>query len=396
MVFTADRVFDTHYDTRKNHGTLTTRFSIRKDVKVDGKCPVYLNINGNERRINLKIYVNPDLWLRDKRRLKVIDNNIETSDINLILDVAEAKLTSIKATYRIAEIPITAELLENEFLNKLSRVNFIAFFKSSLEIEKNTLTTGSYNRHRSVLEKLTEYKSNIPFHDINSTWIKNYRIYLKKEKHNQETTISANIASIKKFLGIAQKSGVRLMIDLQDLKAGSTKGNRTYLNEVEVKKCFEYYKSDFISERNQLILGYFLFGCFTGLRISNIQKLRREELMNNDVQLIMVKGNKDKNVVLNSKVKEIINHVPELFERKFTDQHMNDEIKKIMRSIGITKKVTFHVSRHTFATLFLKIGGKVEILQQLLGHSSITQTMVYVHIVQAEANKEVFLLDKLF
>ncbi|MFV8354970.1 tyrosine-type recombinase/integrase [Flavobacterium sp. XS1P32] len=60
------------------------------------------------------------------------------------------------------------------------------------------------------------------------------------------------------------------------------------------------------------------------------------------------------------------------------------------------KKVTFHVPRHTFATSFLRAGGQVEKLQLLLGHSDIKQTMIYVHIVQADANAEIFLLDNLF
>jgi site-specific recombinase XerD len=67
-----------------------------------------------------------------------------------------------------------------------------------------------------------------------------------------------------------------------------------------------------------------------------------------------------------------------------------------MAILKIQKKVSFHVARHTFATSFLRAGGQVEKLQKLLGHSDIKQTMIYVHIVQADANAEIFLLDNLF
>jgi site-specific recombinase XerD len=67
-----------------------------------------------------------------------------------------------------------------------------------------------------------------------------------------------------------------------------------------------------------------------------------------------------------------------------------------MKFLGINKKISFHVARHTFATLFLKMGGKIQNLQQLLGHSSISTTMIYSHIILADANEEVFLLDKIF
>jgi site-specific recombinase XerD len=99
---------------------------------------------------------------------------------------------------------------------------------------------------------------------------------------------------------------------------------------------------------------------------------------------------------LNAGARKLVEENENLFVKKFADQHINDELKKIMRNLGITKKISFHCARHTFATSFLKVGGKVEMLKELLGHSSINQTMIYVHIVQADANKEIFLLDNLF
>lgn len=391
---TSNTIFDTLVVSRKIYGTMKTRFSIRKDIQVDGKCPIYLYIGGNEVRINLKLYVVPQFWLRDKKRVKAV--NQELQDINLALDVVEARLTSIKTSYRLTETILTAQLLADEFLMKLSRVNFVAFFKEALEHDKTNLTAGSYDRHHSVYMKLKEYNSNIPFYEINIAWINKYKTYLKNVKKNQETTVAANMASIKKFLGIAEKYGVKLQIKICDIEVGSTKGNRTYLNENELKKCFSYYSSDFITERNKLILGYFLFSCMTGLRISNVQRLTRQEVEQKDIQLIMVKGNKDRIISLNAGARKLVEENENLFVKKFADQHINDELKKIMRNLGITKKISFHCARHTFATSFLKVGGKVEMLKELLGHSSINQTMIYVHIVQADANKEIFLLDNLF
>ena len=395
MIFTqADAIFDTLIDPRKIYGTMKTRFSIRKDIQVDGKCPVYLNIAGNARRINLKLYVDPQFWLRDKKRVKPL--NKELADFNLLLDNIDAKITNIKTLYRLSEVPLTAELLEQDFLNKLSKINFVAFFKTALEMERAKLTEGSFNRHYSVYKKLLSYNPNIAFNELNLLWFDKYRYHLKFKLSNQDTTIAANMASIKKFLTIAQEHGVKLCFDLKKLEVGDTKGNRVYLNEQELEKLFKFYNSEFINSSYKLVLGYFLFSCMTGLRISNVQKLERRELLANDFSFVTAKSKTDKNIMLNYKAKEIIGACDTLFVTKFTDQYMNRELQKMMKSIGITKHVSFHVARHTFATLFLKMGGKMEMLQMLLGHSNITQTMVYVHIVQAEANKEIFLLDRLF
>jgi integrase/recombinase XerD len=395
MIFSpSDGIFDTLTVTQKNYGTMKTRFCLRKDVQVDGKCPIYLYIGGNEKRINLKIYIVPQIWLCDKKRVKPINREME--DVNLLLDNIDAKLTNIKTVYRLSEIPLSAEQLAVEFLNKLSKVNFVAFFKAALEVERAKMTEGSFDRHHSVYKKLMAFNPYIPFNEINLLWFDKYRNHLKFKLKNQDTTISANMASLKKFLGIAQENGVKLVFDLKKLDVGDTKGNRVYLNEKELEKLFKFYRSEFINKSNQLILGYFLFSCMTGLRISNVQKLQRKDLLANDFSFVAAKSKKDKNIMLNQKAKEIIMTCDDLFLIKFSDQYLNEVLRKITNSLGITKHVSFHVARHTFATLFLKMGGKVEMLQLLLGHSAITETMVYVHIVQAEANKEIFLLDKLF
>ncbi|WP_395058232.1 tyrosine-type recombinase/integrase [Flavobacterium sp.] len=376
--------------------SLRTNFKIRKEPNAFGLSPVYLHITGCNSprvRIHLNIYVDAKLWNEKFQRLN--HSKSEFCDTNLILDNIDSKLTNVKTVYRLSNLPITPKILEREYLDKLSRVNFVAFFKQALEEEKSKFTDGSYNRHHSVMLKIEEYQNYIPFNQLDLSWLNNYRNHLKNKKGNMDTTINSNFASIKKFLGLAQKNGIKLLFDLDDIKVGNMNGNRTYLDAFEMKKCFDFYKSTFINPSYKLILGYFLFSCMTGLRVSNIQKLNRNQLMQNDFSLITVKNNKDKNLALNDNAKKIIHECPNLFVTKFADQHLNDELKKIMSVIGITKKVTMHVGRHTFATLFLKMGGKVEMLQMLLSHASITQTMVYVHIVQAEANKEIFLLDKL-
>jgi site-specific recombinase XerD len=376
---------------------MKTNFYLRPDNIIQGKNPIYLRISGNSmpsERIHTYLYVDAKFWHSKKQR--VSENCQEHIDINLILMNIESKLTQIQTFYRLSELTLTPKILRAEYEDKLSRVNFVAFFKAAIPEQKMKVGEDRLERYGTILKKLQDYQPVIPFNDLDLKWIEKFKIHLRDTLKNSDTTIASNIAIVKKFLGIAKKDGIKINFDLDDLIVGSTKGNRTYLLANELQKCLNYYFSDFISPNNRLILGYFLFSCMNGLRISNVQGLTRSQLMSNDFSLVLVKGNRDKNMILNKTAKQIIDHEPLLFTKKFVDQHLNDEIKKIMRTLGINKKVTFHVARHTFATLFLKAGGKVEMLQMLLGHSTISQTMIYVHIVQDEANKEMFLLDDLF
>lgn len=393
----SERIFDTLTSTQRNRVSMKTKFYIRKDIFVQGKNPIYLRLSGDSylpERIHLNLYVASKDWSEKNQRITGVTSDVV--DNNLILDNIFAKLTDIKTVYRLSEQILTPKILRAEFENKLSRVNFIAFFKAAIEEDKCNMVHGTFKRYESVYKKLYEYESFVPFNRLTLTWLNNYKNHMRDKLENVNTTVNSNVAAIKKVLRMAQKNGIKLIFDLDDLKSGKTDGSRTYLNAAELNKCVDYYFSNFINQNDKLILGYYLFACMTGLRVSNIQDLSRHELLQKDVSLVVVKSKKDKLIALNEMAKKIIRGCDDLFITKFTDQALNIGLKRIMPKIGIQRHITMHVGRHTFATLFLKMGGKVEMLQMLLCHSSIIQTMVYVHIVQAEANNEIFLLDKVF
>jgi site-specific recombinase XerD len=118
--------------------------------------------------------------------------------------------------------------------------------------------------------------------------------------------------------------------------------------------------------------------------------------MINEVAFTSVKTKRDQIISLNKTAVDILNRCPKLFIDHIHRNSINRSVQDIAIKLEINKPISFHVGRHTFATSFLRAGGKVEQLQPLLGHSKINTTMIYVHILQAEANKQIFLLDELF
>lgn len=374
---------------------IKTNFYLRKDIKVGNEHPIYLRISGTghkPERIHLQIYTEEQNWKSDTENIRVFDEN--SRDKSLIIDNIKKKLTDIKTVYRLSNGILTPQLMRREYEDKLSRVNFLAFFLEALNEEKSKLTKGSYNRHFSVYNKLKEYQEYIPFNTITLQWLNKYHQYLKFKKNNLNTTINANFASIKKYLGKAQKNGVKLLFEIEDIKIGTTKGNRTSLTKNEMQKIMKFYFSEFINPSHRLVLGYFLHACLTGLRIGELQNLKRNDVLDDTIDFIGNKGNYDKSIALTKIAKKVIEHEPELFVIKFTDQHLNDEIKKILKNnCGITKKVSFHVARHTFATNYLRAGGSIVKLQKLLGHKKLETTMIYEHILNSEANDDLFRID---
>ena len=75
---------------------------------------------------------------------------------------------------------------------------------------------------------------------------------------------------------------------------------------------------------------------------------------------------------------------------------INDILKIWAADAGITKSVTYHTSRHTFATMLLTLGADLYTVSKLLGHSQIKNTQIYAEIINRRKDEAVNLIDKVF
>lgn len=389
------QLFDTRIDTNKNFVPMTINFKLRKYVNSDGLSPIFLNVSSKTRRVrlNLDIFVKAKYW--NAKEGKLSGPAEEVHDTNLLLETIRTKINNIRVNYRLSSKTLTIDGFLDEFNNEMPRANFVAFFNKVLTINKQTMHPNTYKKELAIYNKLKEYRAEIIFCDIDQHFFVKYRGHMAS-LGNGKTTRNNNIKIIKKYLRYATKLGIKLVIDLDDIKPGSTKGNRTYLNAHEIKSCFNYCKSEFISPSYKLVLGYFLFSCFTGLRISDVMAIQRHHIKNDSYTLHNVKGQKLQVINFNEKAKFIINDNPELFVKHYSEPHINDTLKKIMEALNINKKVSFHVARHSFATNLIIMGCPVTTVQQLLNHSDIKDTMSYVHLAEQEKNNKADLLDVLF
>ncbi|MDO4763533.1 MAG: tyrosine-type recombinase/integrase, partial [Flavobacteriaceae bacterium] len=224
-------------------------------------------------------------------------------------------------------------------------------------------------------------------------FIQKYRKYLASKLGNQEVTIDSNIKVIKHYIKLAKKKGLIINIDIEQIKIRQHRSHRVNLSLAEVDRMKEYYFSKFIKESHKKTLGYFLFNCMTGLRINDLLKLKREQLTEDFFNFWNQKSKKQQILMTNETCKKILAHDEKLFVEKITPKTINETIKEIAVFLGIRKHLTCHIARHTFATNYLRKGGKVEDLRILLAHSDIKTTMVYVHIVESDTIKTMTLLD---
>lgn len=378
------RIFDTRFDTKKIFVTTTHRFSLRNYKDREGNSLIYLDIRDKKSRLRVptEIKIPAASWDASKQRIKKSTNQVlqETfNGYNLLLENWQAKLIQIKTTYALRSAILDAHTMLEEFQTASPNFDFISFYRHHLE-NMTDLSTQTIKNHNAVLTKLSDFRKEIPFHKIDETFFAAYR---KHYSYNAESTFNTDVKCMKKFLRIALKKGIQINIDLEDLKVRFNYKSRIYLFPNEVQKLIKYYYNEFIPEHHIIPLGYFLISCYTGLRISDLLKRKREELF--DIfQFNHQKNGNFQSMKLNQQALEILKHSPDLFINEPVEQTINENLKTIAKNARLPKKITMHVGRHTFATTYYRNNKDILKLQKLLGHSSLKSTMVYVHLVDGE------------
>lgn len=366
---------------------MKTRFYLHDYVSADGESQIIFSVTimKKRKRVYTGYFCEPQNWDRIKQR------TTNDPQMNLILDNILSKATKIKTFYFLTNKPMSLDSFLNEYFSQTPSFDFNSFMLR--EIEKLCSNKNTKKKHMSIHKKLQTYRENLPFTDITFEFLNNYRSHLRNIGNNK-TTENSNIKIIKGYLKLAQRYGILLNIDLDLLQPGSCSGNRTAISIEDIRKLQSFLFSSFIRPNWKLTLGYFLFAYNTGMRISDLRNLRRNNLTDY-LSFKTVKTNKMQEMKLNNNTKAILNNDPRLFNEIITQQKMNLQLKEIGKFLGIRKKLTLHVARHTFATNYLKAGGTVHNLQILLGHSSLETTMVYVHLDTSDALETVHLLDSL-
>lgn len=386
----------TDLDTKKRPVSIRLQFILHSYINRDGEQQVMLRVSANGMtRIGLRIYGKSKYFLKDKGRFREINDSYR--DKNILIAKNEARANEILVQTRLQNITLNYKTFAKAFKEKIYTTNFIDFMRACLLREKESIAKGTYAKYNAVINKLSAlYDGDIPFDNINELWVDGLRRKLKG-LGNASTTIETNVKVMKKYLNQARRYKIRLNIDPRDIETGSTRGAKTHLSQKQVSDLREYYFNRFITDELKLVLGYFLLGCYWGLRFSDIMSIDREDVLKGEFLYVAQKTKRYKSqsqrVVVSKRAREIIYHCEKLFVRKLSNQYVNRELKKIARTVKIKETVTFHTSRHTFATNFLNAGGTVEDLRVLLVHSEISQTMEYVHINNQEAASKLNIFD---
>lgn len=283
-----------------------------------------------------------------------------------------------------------------------------------LEVEGGRSAKTAEN-YRLYLERFVEFTEDIQVEKITSEIIRKYRLWLNRYKNNQADDLATitqayHLIALRGFLGYLGKRDIAtLSPDKIDLPKISRK-QVTFLHYDEVQRLIEAI--DLSSEaglRDRAIVEL-LFS--SGLRVSELINLNRDHV-NTKRREFMVrgKGQKDRPVFISEGAASWVNRyldarqdtLPPLFLsysknsvastsgdfRRLTARSVQRLVNTYTRLAGITKHVSPHTMRHSFATDLLMNGADIRSVQSMLGHSNISTTQVYTHVTD-EHLREVY------
>ena len=292
--------------------------------------------------------------------------------------------------------------------------DLISDFLESLEIEKgrSTKTTENYGLYLArFLDLITQdfpEGATIKPADLTPEILRKFRLRLNRFDDNQNherlsaLTQSYHLIALRGFLKYLAKRGIKsLDPSLVDLPRAAKK-QVTFLHFDEVSRLLSEIPTDTETGlRDRAIIELLFSG---GLRVSELCNLNRDSInLARREFMVRGKGKKDRPIFIDQTTAEHIEEylnartdtLPALFLNNSSNQNIPDTsgdfrrlsprsieriIGKYTRQAGITKHVTPHTLRHSFATDLLMNGADIRSVQSLLGHTNIATTQIYTHI----------------
>ena len=366
--------------------------------------------NGNQ-SIFLEKYVGYKITgtLKDGSPKTSAIRKFEFLNLYLLPDTADNKTTN-EATLKLANtiksqrvVDMNTQNSELKFKKKVVQVNLIDHVtKIANDAFADTNKKRSeYYTFSSLAYHLKAYKGdNVNINDIDKVYINGFISYLKTAKNGNfegqkiQPIISQNTAHklFAKFSTAIKKAVQDDIIETNPIdkidnktKPKTLPSKREYLTIDEVKTLI---KTDC---KKPDIKNAFLFCCLVGIRFENVKNIKWENIVTNSngdttLSYKQIKVNTFETLPISN---EAVSFLPIRANQKPTDKvyHLpknettNEALETWATAAKINKKITFHVSRHTAATLQLSLDTPIETVSKLLGHSKISTTQIYAKII---------------
>ena len=388
----------------------------------NGLAPLYIRIIKNRKTkfISMGLKIDPKFWNEEKMCLRKGATNFQEINNYIIQKRAEIEKTSIdlEANYQ----NVTSSLIKTRI--KGNKVLFFDYSDKKIEQLKRTLSYATTVNYRNAIEKFERFygSKNLKFEQIDINLLKEYEKHLYEKLENNSVSVVHAFKVLKLMFNYAINDEVVSgnLYPFKALKMKQTKSIKNYLNEEQFKSFLNYDYSKL--KEKQLYYDMFLFSCYAGgLRFSDVIDLKWQDYIETEQRIIKViqKTNRKHQFKLPLKAIEILAkyNTPNVLQSEYIfpiltngfdyslmpdyyllkkiiqNKNTNNVLHEIGKELKLPFTLTFHTSRHTFATRALNRGMRIEHVSKILDHTNISTTQIYAKIVNKELDKAMDIMN---
>ncbi len=378
-----------------------------KDANKKNLHPIMLcyQDKGEKFRFSTRLHTNKSKWQGNKVKaisLEDFETNERLGLLEKIFHDIEKESISSKVRYSVKEVEsrFKEKMMEMEEVTLLKssveyRSEFFRYYDQFIEQSKATKAKKTISSYITCKNGLMEFESfsnyTITFSSINSRFYEQFFSYLIVTRKFLNNTIGNRVKNLKVFLNYAMRNGLTdIIYNFKDFKTLTEDVDIITLTEQEL---FKIYQCENLSKSQDVARDYLCFECFTGLRFSDIGRLKHENIKDGFMVLKTKKTKDNLFVPINVFAKEIINK----YKGKFTDSllpppYANQVINRLIKEVAEIAKIddiimvekfsgsnrltitnpkysfiSTHTGRRTFITLSHEKGMQVEMIMKITG-----------------------------
>ncbi|MBK8370325.1 MAG: site-specific integrase [Saprospiraceae bacterium] len=396
---------------------LNAKFIIRKNRIVSGMVPIQMQITIEGERVFISTGQKIELELWDLKSCRAIGKSNKVRVLNEYLDKMSVDVVKAFNELKSLNDDISAEMLRDKLTGKsIDRRKYLIeccqIYNSSFEklvgIEIGKITFGRYATFAARISNFISSKmkqKDIMLHEIKYSFGIEYEHYLKTELKLHQNTLVKYIQYLNRVLDYCVKYEWLDKNVLFGYKCPVKESKREYLTQDELQRVMD---KEIHIDRLSEVRDIFVFCCHTGYAYKDAAQLTPDHIgtgINGRKWIYTSRQKNDNvsNVPLLDQAMEIIekyrDHPICVSKNRIlpmkSNQKLNAYLKELADICSISKPMTMHIARHTFATtVLLSNGVSMEATSKMLGHSSLKTTQIYGKILETRVGAEMEVLSQ--
>lgn len=402
----------------KHTPTLRSTFAVlfylnRSKKKKNGECPLMgrITIDAKVSQFSCKLDINPKAW--DAKAARMTGKGKQATDTNRYLDHLQNNINTIYRNLVDKHGYVTAESVKNAILGVGAKANTLLAlfdehnreFKLRVGINRVQETYEMYLLSKKHLKSFIEQRygcDDITFSRIDSNFINAYDFYLRVDKVMKLNTLLGHIIILRKIIRRAVNQSLLRKDPFVNYVAKKPLKQHRHLTAEEFERIIT---TPLISRTLPFTRDMFVFSSFTGLAHADLKRLSEKDLTQKADGTWWIKINRKKTGG-ESTIRLL--DIPLAIIDKYKNERKSAKVfnvitvgcsdvnlKRIAKACQIERNLTFHMSRHNFATrVTLNEGVPIETVCRMMGHKSVRTTQIYAHITNKKVAEDMRLLSE--